>query len=104
MELPVHALRSRALMRKIALAELGRSGAVVTGRVDADGSAVFGITAATLTPFVMRFPSLPDAAALAVAVDSAPDYYTDPLGAADWRRGVALELAEGIRVELEAGA
>ena len=103
-EIPAYALRSRARLQKIALAELGRSGAVVTGRVDPDGASVFAITAATLPPVVRRFPSLPDAAALAAAVESAPSYYTDPLGPADWRRGVSRALAERIRIELEAGA
>ena len=99
-DLPAHALRSRLAMRKIALAELGRSGAVVTGRVDAGGSAVFSVTAATLTPVVMRFDELPDAATLAAAVSDAPGYYSDPLGAADWRRGVSIVMAEQIRAEL----
>jgi CO/xanthine dehydrogenase FAD-binding subunit len=98
--LPAHALRSRALLRKIALAELGRSGAVVTGRVDDDGSAVFVITAATAAPTVLRFPALPDAAPLAEAVGAASGYYSDPLGSADWRRGVAGVLAERIRADL----
>jgi CO/xanthine dehydrogenase FAD-binding subunit len=101
-ELPARALRSRALMRKIALAELGRSGSVVTGRVDDDGSAVFSVTAATLTPTVLRYPTLPDPSALARDVAAAPDFYTDPLGPADWRRGVSIELAERIRRELAA--
>jgi CO/xanthine dehydrogenase FAD-binding subunit len=99
-ELPAHALRARLRMRKIALAELGRSGAVVTGRTDADGSAVFSVTAATLTPVVLRYDELPDAAALAAAVSAAEGYYSDPLGAADWRRGVSIVLAEQIRTEL----
>lgn len=98
--LPAHALRSRALLRKIALAKLGRSGAVVTGRVDVDGTAVFCITAATQRPVVLRFPALPDAGELAAAIDDAPGYYSDPLGAADWRRGVSGILAERIRREL----
>ncbi|MFT4211048.1 MAG: FAD binding domain-containing protein [Microbacterium sp.] len=100
--LPAHALRSRARLRKIALAELGRSGAVVTGRVDADGGAVFGITAATVTPTVLRFRTLPTAGELADAVTTASGYYTDPLGSADWRRGVSRVLAEQIRTELAA--
>ena len=102
--LPASALRSRALLRKIALAELGRSGAVVTGRVDEDGTAVFVITAATLTPTVLRYDRLPQTAALADAVAAASGYYTDPLGTADWRRGVSGVLAERIRTELEAQA
>ena len=60
-DLPAYALRSRASLRKIALTELGRSGAVVTARVDAGGAAVFTVTAATLTPIVLRFTALPDA-------------------------------------------
>ncbi|MDT0182356.1 FAD binding domain-containing protein [Microbacterium sp. ARD31] len=103
--LPAEALRSRALLRKIALAEHGRSGAVVTGRVDPGGASVFTITAATWTPTVLRFAEMPDAAALAAAVAAASGYYTDPLGSADWRRGVSGVLAERIRVELiEGGA
>lgn len=98
--LPAHALRSRALLRKIALAEHGRSGAVVTGRVDPDGASVFSITAATATPTVLRFGRLPGAAELAAAVASAPGYYSDPLGPADWRRAVSGVLAERIRAEL----
>jgi CO/xanthine dehydrogenase FAD-binding subunit len=100
-ELPAAALRSRMLLRKIALAELGRSGAVVTGRIDLDGSSVFGVTAATDAPTVFRFPRLTDAATLAAAVGAASGYYSDPLGSADWRRGVSLVLAERIRAELE---
>ncbi len=99
-DLPAHALRSRALMRKIALAELGRSGAVVTARVDAGDAAVFTVTAATLTPTVLRFEALPDVAVLASAVGEAHGYYSDPLGAADWRRAVSIELALQLRDEL----
>lgn len=103
-DIPTHALRSRALLRKIALAELGRSGAVVTGRLDADGTAVFTVTAATLTPWVLRYAALPGAAELAAAVGNAPNYYTDPLGTADWRRGVSISLAEDLRSELQEAA
>lgn len=98
--IPAYALRSRARLLKIALAEHGRSGAVVTGRVDENGTAVFGITAATLTPQVLRFDRLPDATTLAAAVHTADDYYTDPLGVADWRRATSAVLAERIRREL----
>lgn len=99
-ELPASALRSRAHMRKIALAELGRSGAVVTARQDAGGATVFTVTAATLTPTVLRFDGLADAASLASAVGDAEGYYSDPLGAADWRRAVSIELALQLRSEL----
>ncbi|GAC48597.1 putative oxidoreductase FAD-binding subunit [Gordonia aichiensis NBRC 108223] len=99
-DIPGYALRARTGFRKIALAELGRSGAVVTGRHDEDGTAVFGITAATLWPTVLRYKGLPDAEQLRADIWSADGYYTDPLGAADWRRGVSAVLAEQIRTEL----
>ena len=38
---PAHALASRASLRKIALARFGRSGAVATGRADADGTMMY---------------------------------------------------------------
>jgi CO/xanthine dehydrogenase FAD-binding subunit len=99
-DLPDRALRSRVALQKIALAEHGRSGAVVTGRLDDDGTCVVVVTAATSRPVVLRFATVPDAATLAAAVADAPGYYTDPLGAADWRRGVSGVLAERIRREL----
>lgn len=102
-DLPAATLRSRLVLRKIALAEYGRSGAVVTGRVGLDG-AVFGITAATERPTVLRFARLPDAAELRAAVETASGYYTDPLGSADWRRGVSATLAERVRRALEEAA
>ena len=101
-DFPGHALRARTGYRKIALAALGRSGAVLTGRADPDGGAVFAITAATLRPTVLRYTGLPDAARLRRDVDGADGYYTDPLGAADWRRQVSAVLLEEIRAELAA--
>ena len=101
-ELPPHALRARTAFRKIALAELGRSGAVLTGRVDDDGRTVFAITAATTRPAVLRYEGLPDAATLRSDAASVDTYYTDPLGTADWRREVSALLLEEIRQELAA--
>ncbi|WLP91519.1 FAD binding domain-containing protein [Gordonia sp. NB41Y] len=100
-DIPGYAMRARTGFGKIALAELGRSGAVVTGRADEDGTTVFGITAATGWPTVLRYPDVPDAATLRTDVTSADGYYTDPLGSADWRRGVSAVLAERIRTDLD---
>ena len=97
LDLPLAALTSRVALQKIALAELGRSGAVVTARVDPDGSAVFVVTAAVRRPRVLRFARVPGAGELRDAVASATDFYTDPLGSADWRRGVSVVLAERLR-------
>jgi xanthine dehydrogenase FAD-binding subunit len=99
-DIPSAALRARTGFRQMALATLGRSGAVLTGRVDDDASTVFTITAATLRPTVLRYEQLPNAATLRHDVDTADGYYTDPLGAADWRRQVSGVLLEEIRVEL----
>ncbi|WP_396667369.1 FAD binding domain-containing protein [Microbacterium sp. R86528] len=100
--IPQSALASRAHLKKIALAELGRSGAVVTGREDSDGSTVFVVTAAVERPVVLRFTALPDAATLRTAIGTATGFYSDPLGSADWRRAVSMVLGERIREELSA--
>lgn len=92
-ELPTAALTARASLHKIALAELGRSGAVVTGRLDTGGGVVIGVTAATSRPLVLRYPGLPTADVLRADVEASPWYYSDPLGPADWRRSVAGTLA-----------
>jgi len=57
---------------------------------------------------VLRFPHVPGAGELRDAVAAASDFYTDPLGSADWRRGVSVVLAERLRArfvrELQEGA
>ena len=104
LEIPVAVLSSRVGLQKIALAELGRSGAVVTARLDPDGSSVFVVTAAVRRPRVLRFARVPGAGELRDAVASATDFYTDPLGSADWRRGVSVVLAERLRAEFARAA
>ncbi|WP_136586224.1 FAD binding domain-containing protein [Microbacterium hydrothermale] len=97
LDIPARALTARVGLQKIALAELGRSGAVVTARVDPDGTSVFVVTAAVRRPRVLRFARVPGAGELRDAVAGATDFYTDPLGSADWRRGVSIVLAERLR-------
>lgn len=96
-EFPAHALEARTAFRKIALSPLGRSGAVVIGRVDADGGFVLCVTGATIRPEVLRFAAVPSAGELAEGVDAIATWFTDPHGAADWRHAVVLVLAEEIR-------
>ena len=98
--IPAHALASRTAHRRIALNEHGRSGALVTARRDADGACTFVITAATLTPVVLRYPALPEASELTADALAADGYYTDPLGTADWRRHVSAVLLTELRAEL----
>lgn len=104
LDLPGYALRARTGFRKIALAEHGRSGAVVTGRRDENGMTTFAITAATAAPSVLRYVALPRPGLLRDDVEQLGGYYTDPLGSADWRRGVAAVLAEEIRRDLVGAA
>ncbi len=99
-DIPATALGARSAYRKIALAELGRSAAVLTGRVDTDGRAVLVITAATLRPSVLRYPALPDADTLRADVEALDGWYSDALGTADWRRAVSAVLLDEVRQEL----
>jgi len=101
--LPATALRGRTSLRKIAYSPLGRSGALLAGRVDKDGFALT-VTASTVRPFVLRFPAVPGPDVLSESLSeriSPDDYLTDAHGAADWRRHVTGVLAEEIRRELE---
>ena len=100
---PAAALHERAVMRRIALAELGRSASFVIGRRDGDG-VVITVTAATPHPVVLRFADLPDAARLASAVGGIDTWYDDVHGAPDWRRAMTLRFAEELRVELASSA
>lgn len=104
-ELPARALGARVAHRRISLAELGRSGAFVIARLDADGAFVVTITAATPRPRQLRFAAVPTADELAAGIEAevAGDWYDDPHGAPDWRRAMSLRFAEECRVEL-AGA
>ncbi|SEJ24423.1 FAD binding domain-containing protein [Demequina mangrovi] len=94
------ALRARTALRKVALAELGRSGAVVTGRVHEDGRTVIVVTAATLTPTVLRYDAPPTPTEARDDARAADGFYTDALGAEDWRRHVAGVLAAEVAEEL----
>jgi len=96
----VKRLRARTAFRKIALSPIGRSGAVLVGRLDADDSAVFTITGGTVRPVQLRYPALPDASVLRADIDAIDHWFTDAHGAADWRRAVSGVLAEEIRWEL----
>jgi len=100
--LPATALRGRTAYRKLAPSPLGRSGIVVIGRVDDDGTFVLSITAATVRPYVFTLPSVDVDAVRGAHAGIPEDAWTDdPHGDPDWRRGVSLVLAEEICVELQ---
>jgi len=100
--IPAAALRARTAFRKIALSPIGRSGAVVIGRLDRDGRFTLTVTAATVRPVQLRFPALPTAAVLSAGIDGIDAWFTDAHGAADWRAAVSGVLAEEIRQQLAA--
>ncbi|WP_105033947.1 FAD binding domain-containing protein [Cryobacterium aureum] len=102
---PLASLRARTAYRTIALSPLGRSGAVLAGRLDVDtdgldGAFVLTVTAATLRPVQLRYPQVPTAADLARDIAAIDCWFTDAHGAADWRRAMGLLLGEEIRAEL----
>jgi CO/xanthine dehydrogenase FAD-binding subunit len=101
-EIPLAALEARTGFRRIALSPLGRTGTLVIARVDASGEAVFSVTGGTTRPRVLRFDELPSREALADAVGSITEWFTDAHGAADWRRAMGLLFAEELREELSA--
>lgn len=101
-EVPRAVLGSRTASRRLALSAHGRSGVLVTGRVDPTGHTVVVVTASTPRPYVLRFDAPPAPRELADAVHAVDDWYDDPHGAPDWRRAMTVRLAEQVRVELAA--
>ncbi|MFJ4922754.1 FAD binding domain-containing protein [Streptomyces sp. NPDC088725] len=105
--LPAPATASLTAFRQASLYALGRSGALVTGVLDArDGSLAVTVTAATVRPFRCRFPCPPGARELRAAIEGAvPDnaWFDDIHGLPPWRRHMTLRLAEEIRTELTPG-
>ncbi|WP_067716794.1 FAD binding domain-containing protein [Nocardia yamanashiensis] len=95
-------LRARTAFRKIASSPTGRSGAVVMGRHDLDGSCQLTLSAATTRPVVLTFPALPgdgELSATLAGLDTAL-WYDDPHGTPDWRRHVTGLLAAAVVAEL----
>ncbi|GIG29681.1 FAD binding domain-containing protein [Cellulomonas marina] len=98
------AMAAHAVLRRVSLAPFGRSGAIVTGRTDPDGSVVVTLTAGVPRPYRLAFPALPEAAALVAAVDAAvPAWFDDVHGAPDWRRAMTLRMAGQVHAALAAG-
>lgn len=104
LELPGHALRARAAVRKAARSARGRSAALLAGRRGEDGGFVLAVTAALDRPAVLRFPAPPAPHELDAAVDALGDgparWLDDPHGTPDWRRALARHLALQILTEL----
>ena len=111
--LPAAALSSRVAFRRLSLSNLGRSAVLLIGRLDAGGTLVLTVTAATKRPVQLRLES--SAAALAGALTDAlsealdaaiPDelYHDDVHGLPAWRKDMTYRLAHEIQAELTAPA
>ncbi|EMY32300.1 molybdopterin dehydrogenase [Arthrobacter crystallopoietes BAB-32] len=103
--LPAHALSARTAFRRLSLSNLGRSGVLLIGRQDPDGTFVLTVTASTKRPVQLRFApdALPGAGELAIELDAAIEpglYHDDIHGLPEWRRDMTYRLAEEIRAEL----
>ncbi len=101
--LPAAALQARTAFRRQSLTNLGRSGALLIGRVDGDGGFVLTVTAATKRPVQLRFPALPTAVELRTELSQTIDnglWHDDVHGLPEWRHYMTKRLAEEIRTEL----
>lgn len=96
--LPQRTLGARTAFRQESLTTLGRSAALLIGRVDDDGAFVLTVTASVERPVQLRFPAVP----AAVDLDRIPDdlYHDDVHGTPGWRKHLTSMLAEQIRREL----
>lgn len=104
LHVPLSSLQARTAYRKIALSPLGRSGTVVVGRLDPNDSFTLTVSGATVHPEQLRYPSIPPVESLERDVAAIPSWFTDPHGAADWRRAVSGLLAIEVRDELASPA
>jgi CO/xanthine dehydrogenase FAD-binding subunit len=102
--LPAAALAERSSMRRVSTHPWGRSVALVTGTHDpATGRLTVAVTAATTRPVVVSFDCAPGVAELRQALGEVltPDVLLEDVhGRADWRRHLALHLADEVREDL----
>ncbi|WP_411731405.1 FAD binding domain-containing protein [Paeniglutamicibacter sp.] len=103
--IPVHALRARTAFRRLSLTNLGRTGAMVIGRLDEDGLFTLTVSGSTTRPMHLRFgpDEYPTPALLLSRLDEtiAPaDYHDDIHGRPPWRRAMTRRLGVEVLGEL----
>ena len=107
-EIPQAALRTRTAFRQTSLTHLGRSAALLIGTLSPpDGPFMLTVTAATIRPLRLEFPTLPSADELRsqIAASIPDDLYLDDVhGAPAYRKHLTYLYGEEIRRELAGGA
>jgi CO/xanthine dehydrogenase FAD-binding subunit len=106
-DIPLAALKRRTAFRQISLTPVGRSAALVIGSVSSEVALALTVTASTVRPVRLAFPSTPGAGELREAIlHHIPDavYHDDVHGKPAWRKHMTLRLAEEIRSELQGQA
>jgi CO/xanthine dehydrogenase FAD-binding subunit len=107
LSIPAAAFARRAAFRRISLSPNGRSGALLIGTRDPDGTFALTVTASVTRPLRLVFAGLPDKPTLARVVDEAiPEtlYHDDVHGRPDWRRHMTRHLAQEIADALGDGS
>jgi CO/xanthine dehydrogenase FAD-binding subunit len=98
---PGSALRSRVALRQASLTPVGRSAALVIGRLSANGETVLTVTAATERPFVLRYARLPrPEAAARDLVGVVGRWHDDVHGSPRWRRAMTVRLLRDVLEEI----
>ncbi len=103
-DIPLDALKRRTAFRQISLTPLGRSAALLIGSLGSDDALTLTVTASTVRPVQISFPTIPGASELREAIrQHIPDglYHDDVHGKPAWRKHMTLRLAEEIRAELQ---
>ncbi|WP_144804601.1 xanthine dehydrogenase family protein subunit M [Curtobacterium sp. BH-2-1-1] len=128
-DVPAAALRQETGFRRVSLSPHGRTGTLVTARwgstdrytdpgtgtgadpgtgtgtaagADVGAGFVLVVTGGVPRPLVLRWDSVPSAAAVDAALADHDDWYDDPHGSPTWRRGVSRRFAA--ELVAEAGA
>lgn len=102
---PDHALRARTAFRRLSLTNLGRTGAMVIGRLDQDGLLALTVSGSTTRPMQLRFGpgDHPTPTRLLARLDDAiapADYHDDIHGRRPWRQAMTRRLGVEVLGEL----
>lgn len=103
--IPGYALAARHAFRQFSLTSVGRSAALVIGRLDADSVVTITVTAATPRPYALRFRRLltPEATVAAVHTAIAGNWHDDVHGDPRWRAAITADLVAEVVQDLVAG-